>query len=204
MFQNDFVFAISCLTALEFGNKCVKEGAIAYLGYQVEIGNLFNCYTTSITNLPKRISEAVDLIMKRIFVDALSKSYGEFLSRPISVNTLKERFSYLIERNVVELLTMTIDDIYTKYGVKILENHYKKYLVAVVLKVLSELKEASAKLVCIGEENYISPTFVDHYFKAGFSKERQIEEIMSNHYYQSMSSKYQAKIIEKIMKKEEI
>lgn len=202
-FQNDFVFAVSCLTALEFGGRCVEEGAISYLGYQVQIGQLFNCYTTSITNMPKRISNAVDLIMKRIFVQSLSKAFQEFLSNPIAVNTLRERFSYLLEREVVELSALTIDQIYEKYGVRILEHHYRKYIVSILLKTLTELKETTLRLVCIGDENYISPTFVKYYYSAGVSKEQLLSEIDNNLYFSKMNIKHQEKIKELILKGEE-
>lgn len=199
-FRNDFVFAISCLTALEFGKKCVQNGAIAYLGYQVEIGSLFNSYSTSVTNLPKRVSNAIDIMIKRIFVQSLSKAYEEFLCHPISVNTLRERFSYLLERGIVEILSLTTDQIFEKFGIKIQEHHYKKYMITIVLRALSELKEISSRLVCIGEENYISPTFINHYYSSGFSKEQLLSIIETNQYYVKMNIQHQEMIRECILK----
>ena len=143
VFQNDFVFAVSCLTAHEFGQKCIDNGAISYLGYQVELGPLFSSYSTSITNLPKRVSTALDTIIKHIFVQSLSVAFQEFLCNPISVSTLKELFSYLIERRISELLTLNAEQIYSKYNIKICERDYNNYVVALVLRVLSHLNEIS-------------------------------------------------------------
>lgn len=204
IFQNDFVFAISCLTALEFGGECVKNGAIAYLGYQVEIGRLFNCYTTSITNMPKRISNAVDIIMKRIFIQSLAKAYEEFLCHPRSVKVLRERFSYLLERSVVDLTLLTNEQIYEMYGVKILERHYQKYMVAIMLRTLSELKETTMRLVCIGESNYISPTFIRHYYLTGYSKEEMLSKLYDNESYRMLNDEYKKKLNESITEGEKL
>ena len=198
IFQNDFVFAVSCLTALEFGQKCVDNGAISYLGYQVEIGPLFSSYSTSITNLPKRVSTALDTIIKHIFVQSLSVAFQEFLCNPISVSTLKERFSYLIERGISELLTLNAEQIYSKYNIKICERDYNNYAVALVLRALSHLNEISSRLVCLGEENYISPTFVDYYFNNGKTTDEILECITHNEYYKKMNSTYQNIITKRI------
>ena len=197
-FQNDFVFAISCLTAREFGQKCVDDGAIAYLGYQVEIGSLFYSYSTFITNLPKRVSNALDTIIKHIFVQSLSVAFEEFLCNPISVSTLKERFSYLVERNISELLTLNVDQIYTKHNIKIRKRDYNNYVVALVLRVLSNLNEISTRLVCLGEENYISPTFVDYYLKKGDTPDQIFSCLEHNEHYQKMNVNHKKKIIDRI------
>lgn len=198
VFQNDFVLAVSCLTALEFGQKCVDNGAISYLGYQVEIGPLFSSYSTSITNLPKRVSTALDTIIKHIFVQSLSVAFQEFLCDPISVSTLKERFSYLLERGISELLTLNAEQIYSKYNIKIRERDYNNYVVALVLRALSHLNEISSRLVCLGEENYISPTFVHYYFNNGKTAKEILECITHNEYYKKMSSTYQSIITKRI------
>lgn len=197
-FKNDFVFAISCLTAREFGQKCVDDGAIAYLGYQVEIGPLFNSYSTSITNLPKRVSTALDTIIKHIFIQSLSIAFEEFLCNPISVSALKERFSYLVERDVSELLMVNVEQIYTKYNIKICERDYNNYLVALVLRVLSHLNEISSRLVCLGEENYISPTFIDHFFEKGKTVDEIFKSLTINEYYKKMNPTYQMMITNRI------
>lgn len=198
IFQNDFVFAISCLTALEFGQKCIDNGAITYLGYQVEIGPLFSSYSTSITNLPKRVSTALDTIIKHIFVQSLSVAFQEFLCNPISVSALKERFSYLVEREISELLTLNAGQIYTKYNIKICEQDYNNYIVALVLRVLSHLNEISSRLVCLGEENYISHSFIDYYLKEGQTPDEILECITHNEYYKKMNSTYQNIITKRI------
>lgn len=198
VFQNDFVFAVSCLTANEFGQKCIDNGAISYLGYQVEIGPLFSSDSTPITNLPKRVSTALDTIIKHIFVQSLSVAFQEFLCNPISVSTLRERFSYLIERGISELLILNAEQIYDKYNIKICERDYNNYVVALVLRVLSLLNEISLRLVCLGEENYISPTFVDYYFNNGKTLEEILECITNNEYYKKMNSTYQNIITKRI------
>lgn len=157
-FKNDFVFAVSCYTANEFGRKCVQNGALAYLGYQVEIGSLFCSYEKNTFIVPKRINKYVDTIIKHIFIEELSHVYEKFIQEPISVQVLKELFSYVLEKRISELLEMNLNQIKEKYGVTILEADYRKYFVKVVLEVLSLLDEVSNHLVCLGDSNYISAT----------------------------------------------
>lgn len=114
--QNDFVFAVSCLTANEFGKCCVEKGSIAYLGYQVEIGCLFTSDPSPQSNVPGSIITAVNTLVKHIFIAELSKAYEEFLKTPISVRVLKERFAFAFEKRLAELLDMSTEQVYNKYA----------------------------------------------------------------------------------------
>ncbi len=182
-FKNDFVFAVSCSTANEFGQRCVTEGAIAYLGYQVEIGGLFSSYEKENSNIPKRINTAVDTIIKRIFVEELSRSYEKFLKEPISVQLLKEFFSFSIERRISKLLSMSSEQIYTNYNVKIPPRDYKKYVARIVLDVLSYLDEVSGKLVCLGDNNYISASYFAYRKLEGADSHNLSDELEANPFF---------------------
>lgn len=182
-FKNDFVFAISCSTANEFGEKCVEEGAIAYLGYQVEIGCLFFSYSKENSSIPKRINTAVDIIIKRIFVQELSKAYEKFLTEPISVQLLKEKFSYSLEKRVSSILDKSVDQIYTEFGVKISDRDYKKYVASIVLNVLSYLDEVTERLICIGDSNYISSSYLEFRKLKGIGPEQLLIELERNPFF---------------------
>ena len=99
-FKNDFVFAVSCLTANEFGRCCVENGSIAYLGYQVELGCLFSSDPGPKSKVPGSVVESVNTLIKHIFVEELSKTYEDFLKYPISVCVLKERFAFALEKRL--------------------------------------------------------------------------------------------------------
>ena len=159
-FKNDFVFAVSCLTALEFGKHCINQGAIAYLGFEVELGYLFSSYPGERSFVPKRVSTAVDTIIKHIFIEELSQSYEEFLRTPINVRTLKERFSFLLEKRIAELPQFTPVEFREKYGINFSERDHKNFVVQLTLQVLSYLNEILPHLVCLGDENYLSASYI--------------------------------------------
>ena len=161
-FYNDFVFAVSCLTANEFGQKCIDSGTRVYLGYQIEIGNLFNASLSAASQVPKRIEIAINTIVKHIFVESLSEAYEDFLTNTVSVNSLREYFSFLLEKKISTLLDLDLDSLYSDYGIKIISRHYEKYITTLVLRVLSDLNDILPKLVCLGDGSYISSTYIKH------------------------------------------
>lgn len=185
-FSNNFIFAVSCLTANEFGKQCISDGAIAYLGYQVEIGALFASHSLQKSNIPKKVSTAIDTIIKRIFLDELSKSFERFLKEPISVQLLKEIFSFSLEKRISQLTEMTPDRIYEVYGIKINEHDRQKYFLTLVLNELSFLDDVSKRLVCIGDENYISASFLNHINTDGRSAPFSLTDLESNSFFKSM------------------
>lgn len=182
-FKNDFVFAVSCLTANEFGKRCVDVGAIAYLGYQVEIGCIFSSYSSEYNNMPKRICNAVDTIIKHIFLEELSCAYEEFLRTPISVQTLKERFSFLLEKRIAQLLNMDIEQLHDKYNISITERDYKKYVVEIVLRVLSYLDDILPRLICLGDSNYISSSYIAYQKRDGKPPKTISAELEENYFF---------------------
>ena len=102
---------------------------------------MFSSYPGEQSNVPKRVSTAIDIIIKHIFIEELSRAYEEFLRNPINVRTLKERFSFLLEKRIAELTLFTPVEFYEHYGVKFSERDYKNFVVQLTLQVLSYLNE---------------------------------------------------------------
>lgn len=186
-FKNDFVFAVSCLTANEFGRRCVERGSIAYLGYQVELGCLFSCDPGPKSNVPDSVITAVNTLVKHIFVEELSNAYEDFLKSPISVRVLKERFAFALEKRLAELTDMSVEQIYNRYFIKINDHHYKAYAVRMILDVLTMLNDILPRLICIGDENYISSSYIRFRKEAGFSSEEISNELEENTYFKNLA-----------------
>jgi len=187
-FKNNFVFAVSCLTANEFGKCCVAEkGCIAYLGYQVEIGCLFCAGPGPKSNTPGSVITAVNTIVKHIFVSELSKSFEVFLKTPVSVQVLRQRFAFELEKRLSELLDMDADQVYSQYQIRIRERHYKAFAVDMILEVLSQLDNILPKLICIGDDNYISSSFIRYRIADGFSSSQISAELNSNPFFQRLA-----------------
>lgn len=184
VFKNDFIFAVSCSTAKQFGRKCVQEGAIAYLGYEVQFGGLFSCTNQDNRTFPKHVRKSVDVIVKHIFISALSSAYEEFLRNPISVKVLRERFAFLLEQSIAELSDMTADELHEQYHVRITDHEFNKYFVCLVSMTLSSLDEILPCLVCLGDDNYISPTFIKYQIEQGKTRTSLAHELLSNASFQ--------------------
>lgn len=180
-FENNFVFAVSCLTANVFGEKCIECGSIAYLGYQIEIGYLFSAEPESESCVPGSVITKVNTLIKRVFIESLSKSFEDFLRNPISVKLLRMRFSFEVEKGLSMLLDMSSKEIHEKYNIKINERHYAMYVTNLILKTIENLNEILPRLVCIGDENYISSTFVRYRKEMGMSGEEILRELETNH-----------------------
>lgn len=198
-FKNDFVFAVSCSTAVKFGKKCVESGAIAYLGYEVQFSDLFSCTNDLNRTFPRRVRKSLDVVIKHIFINALTTAYEEFLRNPISVNVLRERFSFLLEQNIAELSDLSADELHAKYRVRISEHALQKYLVYLVPMTLSTLDEILPRLVCIGDANYISPTFIEYQMIQGKDTACILRELISNDAFNSIQNQeYRTYVLQKL------
>lgn len=186
-FENDFVFAVSCLTANAFGRCCVENGCIAYLGYQVEFGCLFSSKPGPKSNVPGAVVDSVNTLIKHIFVEELSRAYEEFLKKPISVCVLKERFAFELEKKLVALSEMSANQVDLQYSIKINEHHYSAFAVNLILNILSFLNDILPKLVCIGDENYISSSFIKYRKEAGACSKELTDELEANPYFQQLT-----------------
>lgn len=197
VFINDFVFAVSCYTASEFGQKCIDAGAISYLGYQVELGSLFSAKRLETAYIPGRVVLAVDTIIKHIFVEELSRAYEEFLTTAISVQVLKERFAFLLERRISELSELSSVDLFDKYNIRLSDQNIKKYAVLAVLNALMFLNEVSSHLVCLGNPNYISSTSITYARRSGKSSAEILSSILNDTFFQELDhSKYKEFLLE--------
>lgn len=204
-FKNDFVFAVSCSTAKQFGPKCVEEGAIAYLGFEVQFSSLLACTNENNRSFPKHVRKGMDLIVKRIFIHALSSAYEDFLRNPISVKVLRERFAFLLEQSIAELSDMTVGELHTRYDVRITEQEYNKFFVYLVSMTLSSLDEILPSLVCLGEENYISPTFIKYQIEQGKSVANLTQRLTENASFQKIeNSEFRTYMISKLQENRDV
>lgn len=179
-FENSFVFAISCSTAEKFGEECIDKGAIAYLGYQIDISHLFSSRPKGHCVIPKRVTNAIDSIVKRIFIQELSRAFEEFLKTPISISVLRERFAFLLEKRIAELPELTLTEIRSEHDVGLTESDVEKFVAGLTLHVLSCLDETIKHLVCIGDENYISSSCISYQKATGAPRDLLIKEFESN------------------------
>ncbi len=194
-FVNDFVFAVSCDTALEFGGKSIENGAITYLGYSMKIEKLFSC---KYENAPKRIIDGYNIIFKKIFREALQENLNLFIQQPTSVAMFKERLTFDIEQNLNQLSSLKSEDILEKYQVKITANEMKKYNAHIVMRQLEVINEIDKHFVCLGDSNFFyHGTVVEMCKKNG--KQKTKNYISQLQFYNDLSNEKYKQYIESLM-----
>lgn len=152
-FKNDFVFAVSCLTAQEFGPAVVENGVIAYLGYDVIIENLFN---VSDVCMSSRVRELYETVVKRIFVKELVQAVTKFLNDMQNVLMLKQWFAFQLEKRLIEFFSMSAEEVYTTYGIGINKDIWNRNRQKLQIQQLNFLGEINQHLIIIGDPKYIS------------------------------------------------
>ena len=194
-FVNDFVFAVSCDTALEFGAKSIENGAIAYLGYSMKIEKLFSCNPK---NVPKRIVYGYNLMFKKIFREVLQDNLNVFLQYPTSVTMFKERLSFSLEQRLTQLLTLDSYEIYQKYGVKITEREKNKYNAHIVMKQVEVINEIDKHFVCLGDANFFYHGTVVGMCKS-LGKDQAKKYITNLQFYNELSNQKYKQYVESLM-----
>lgn len=152
-FKNDFVFAVSCLSAQEFGPEVVKKGVITYLGYDVLIQNLFNVSNICISS---RVRELYETVVKRIFVNELTQAITMFLNDMLNVSTLKQLFAFRLEKRLLEFFSMDANEVCNTYGLRINQDIWNKNKQKLQVQQLNFLNEINRHLIIIGDPKYIS------------------------------------------------
>lgn len=152
-FRNNFVFAVSCLTAQEFGPEVVKKGVITYLGYDVLIQNLFNVSNICMSS---RVRELYETVVKRIFVNELVQAITMFLNDMLNVSTLKQLFAFRLEKCLLEFFSMDANEVSDTYGLRIKQDIWNKNKQKLQVQQLNFLNEINRHLIIIGDPEYIS------------------------------------------------
>ena len=153
LFKNDFVFAVSCLTAQEFGPAVINNGGITYLGYEVLIERLFN---VSDINMSSRVRELYEIVIKRIFVHELVQAITKFLNDMQSVSLLKQWFALHLEKSLVAFFSMSAEEVYSIYGIGINKDVWDRNRQKLLVQQFNFLDEINRHLVIQGDPNYIS------------------------------------------------
>ena len=194
-FVNDFIFAVSCDTALEFGEKSIENGALTYLGYSMKIEKMFSC---NHKNIPKRIVHGYNIMFKKIFREALQDNLNIFLRYPTSVAMFKERLSFNIEQKLTQLFTLNPYDIHQKYGVKITEREINKYNAHIVMKQLEVINEIDKHFVCLGDANFFYHGTVVEMCKS-HGKDQTKKYISKLQFYKELSNQKYKQYVESLM-----
>lgn len=152
-FKNDFVFAVSCLTAQELGPAVVKNGVIAYLGYDVIIENLFN---VSDICMSSRVRDLYETVVKRIFIKELVRAVTKFLNDMQNVLMLKQWFSIQLEKSLIKFFSMSADEVYNTYGIGINKEIWNRNRQKLQIQQLNFFGEINRHLIIVGDPKYIS------------------------------------------------
>lgn len=157
-FYNDFVFAVACSTAMEFGPKAVENGALSYLGYEVIIEQLFKVTDLKIS---KKVRNAYETIAKHIFVSELTKSFSRFINEFQTVSMLKQSFALNLEKQLINLFKMDNDEILLNFNYGIDKHVWEKERPKLKMIQLDFLNTINSHLVIVGDPTYIPMIALD-------------------------------------------
>lgn len=181
LFKHKFILANSCYTAKKFGPKLVKEGALAYIGFDdsIEAAFTFNNFKS------KRYNEALGKIFKSVYNHCMTKSIDKFIRNCQTARELTEYMDLNFRREVLKISKMPIQKIKEKYSVSIPEDMINSIKRVIKLEFISKLDFLNGKIVLLGEENYISWFFIKYLSEKDLNKIlNKIEKIsVKNNYY---------------------
>lgn len=156
LFQNDFVFALSCSTAKNFGPSSIQNNAFTYIGFDDYIGQVFQIKSDKY----KRLYRNITLMIRNIYMNSFTLEFSKFLKECMTADEFIQSFSYRINFEILKLYKMPIDDMNKKYNVKFLDKDDKVIKQTIKLELISKFDYFSKKMKVLGEENYIPWFFI--------------------------------------------
>ena len=92
-----------------------------------------------------------------------------------------------------------------RYNVRISDHEFNKYFVYLASMTLSYLDEILPCLVCLGDENYISPTFIKYQMEQGKDRDSLSQELQENTSFQKIQNQqFRTYLLSKLQEKQTV
>ncbi|HDR7904139.1 TPA: hypothetical protein QCY39_005213, partial [Bacillus cereus] len=151
LFKHNFVLANSCYTALEFGPKLLEEGALTYIGFNDSIESVFIFGNFD----SKRYNESLEKIFKNLYNKCMVVSINNFVRKCQTANEFMEYMRLNFQKEIKNVMKMSIDDIKLNFHVSISEEMIEKFKAVIKLEFIGKLDILNDKITLLGEGNYI-------------------------------------------------
>lgn len=151
LFANDFVFALSCYTAEEFGNAAINNKAITYIGFNDSIESFFEVNGSEY----KKLSKKFEIVIKKIYMTCFLMEFKNFIMKCYTAKEFYDFLSIRIDTEITKLIKIPFADFNELFGIKISEKHTEKARKLIKLNIIGKIDEINSRMRLLGEENYV-------------------------------------------------
>ena len=151
--QNDIVFAFSCETVLNFGKKLIDRGALAYIGYDIQLPQTFTI--TGEWNIPRRLRKSVEMILKKILSENIAICVAKAINDSMTVQELASYFSFCLEKEIISFFDLLPDEVAERYNIVVDRRLWDAYSPILQIKQLEVIQDVNTHLKCLGDPQCI-------------------------------------------------
>ena len=196
-FKNDFVLAVACYTAKQFGPRAIDEGALAYLGYDESIEPLYKINIKK--NVSFKVKELYETEIKKVFSEEICSAFVAFVGELQTAEELRANIQFRINKRIRAIFRLTQNELVKKYGWRQAKK-IRKYRPIIEMTQIEVLKKLESQLVLLGDPNYIPINIKKPPCKITEEKKKHLDSVLfENKQYES----YFKRMLKDIMSDEE-
>lgn len=169
LFKHNFVFAISCGTATEFGSKAIDEAAQVYIGFDDEIQSDFK-FDNGSNNKFNLILESV---FKEIYQTSVNEAFEIFIKKCLTAKEFCMHMDLIFKRQVRKTLRMGIKELRTIYSAPITDKYVSELKAIIKLQFLAKFDSLRGKITLLGDEQFVPWYFINRL------NEEELEELLT-------------------------
>ncbi|WP_139490247.1 hypothetical protein [Brevibacillus dissolubilis] len=158
LFKNNFVLAVSCLTAKEFGKKAIEEAAQVYIGFDDYIQSDFKFGSS----LNQKFNDILEKIFKKIYQLSLNRAFSSFIKKSLTARELTMLIELNFKKLVRELQRMDIKNIRTVYSVQLTEKLEDELRAVIKLQFIAKYNTLQKKISLLGDPYYVPWYYINY------------------------------------------
>ena len=151
--QNDIIFAFSCETVLNFGQKLIDHGAVAYIGYDIQLPQTFTI--TGEWNIPRRLRKSVEMILKKILSENIAICVAKAINESMTVQELSSYFSFCLEKEIITFFNLSPDEVAERYNIIVNGRLWTAYSPILQIKQLEVIQDINTHMRCLGNSQCV-------------------------------------------------
>jgi hypothetical protein len=150
-FKHNFIVAIACQTANEFGPEAIRESAQTYVGFN----DFIQCDFEFDSSKNGKLNSILEVIFKKVYQDSFNHSLEKFIKQCWTSNEFVQNWEIDFKRKVRQTGKMNLEEIRTEYSVPVTEKYEEQIKTLIKLEFISKYNTLNEKLVLLGDPNYI-------------------------------------------------
>lgn len=180
-FENNFILAICCFTALRLGVYAIRRGALCYIGFNQSVMPLFQ------VGIKTRgvIRNNIELIYKKIVKESLCIEFSRFIKSCLTSQEFYENLCWRIKHEINICRKSSIDQMNTKYSTNFRKEHISEVNQILRLELIDKFNKVEESMKLLGESSYIPWFYLKDLSKDELLKRLKYNEVknQNNLYY---------------------